>query len=1036
MIRVRLFQTLSWVLLVSPALAADVKPVSHECRFADTPPKIDGVADDAVWKSAQVIDKFTLPWLREKARPARTATKARLAWDREFLYFLAEMDDADLYADVTEHDGKTWDNDVFELFFKPAADKPGYYEFQVNAAGTVMDMFLPRREAGSYERFVKDGDFHLEAKVKLDGTLNQRTDRDRGWTVEGRLPWTDFLRTGGRPAPDEVWKFALCRYDYSVDFDGFELSTCAPLQIPSFHQHEDYADLKFVGPAKKADAGAAKVDGKTFDPHAALPKLTTSRVVGSPEPPSPYRTQRRYPKLKVDYPICVVHQPGSDRLWTISQDRAYSLTSIRRFVDSEDATETELLLPADNRVAYDLCFHPDFAKNGFVYVGHNRVKTEGTEGTETTEGTKKVDGVKHTIISRFTVNPKPPYEFDPHSETTIIEWPSDGHNGAAITFDHDGMMYVTSGDGTSDSDTNLRGQDLSKLTAKVLRLDVDHPAPGKMYSVPADNPFVGQPNVVPETWAYGLRNPWRMTTDHQTGHIWVGNNGQDLWEQVYFVRKGDNYGWSVYEGNHPFYLARQMGPSPHVKPALEHHHSESRSLTGGIVYYGQELPDLVGAYLYGDHSTGKIWGARHDGQKIVWHQELVDTPFHITGFGTDSHGELLVCDHAGNGDGGFHRLINAPVGEAAPDFPKRLSESGLFQSVKGHVTQPSLIPYSVNSPLWSDGSLKARFIASPGDNPKFDFTNSTKPWGLPNETVLVKSFGLEMVEGDAASQRWIETRFLTKQQNEWVGYSYLWNDDQTDAMLVAKEGVDREFTITTAQGTRKLPWHYPSRTECMVCHSRAAAFVLGLNTAQMNRDHDYGGGVVENQLSVLERLGLFQNQDWAGETRNRLRDDLKKSGLDDKAAGDKVATLTASRDQRGPARSDLLSFANDKYERLADPYDPNAKLEARAKSYLHANCAICHVEAGGGNAQMQLEFATALDKMKILNEPAHHDKFGLPHAKLIVPGHPERSVLLHRVSMRGRGQMPQLATTLVDKPAVEMLTEWIRQMAAGDAVAK
>ena len=212
--------------------------------------------------------------------------------------------------------------------------------------------------------------------------------------------------------------------------------------------------------------------------------------------------------------------------------------------------------------------------------------------------------------------------------------------------------------------------------------------------------------------------------------------------------------------------------------------------------------------------------------------------------------------------------------------------------------------------------------------------------------------------------------------------------------------------------------------------------MLGLNTAQMNRDHDYGGGIVENQLSVLERLGLFQNQDWAGETRNRLRDDLKKSGLDDKAAGDKVAALTASREQRGPARSDLLSFANDKYERLADPYDPGAKLEARAKSYLHSNCAICHVEAGGGNAQMQLEFATALDKMKVVNEVPYHDKFGLPDAKLIVPGHPERSVLLHRVSIRGRGQMPQLATTLVDKPAVEMLTEWIRQMEAKDAAVK
>ncbi len=731
-----------------------------------------------------------------------------------------------------------------------------------------------------------------------------------------------------------------------------------------------------------AVAAAADLDVKQFDPQAALPKLTMSRVVGSPEPPDPYRTQRRYPKLKVDFPIIVVHQPGSDRLWTITQDRSYSVTAIRRFADAEDVTETEVLLPADNRVAYDLCFHPDFVTNGYVYVGHNRPKTEG--------------GEKYSIISRFRVNPKPPYEFDPQSETTIIEWLSDGHNGAAITFGNDGMMYVTSGDGTSDSDTNLRGQDLSKLTAKVLRIDVDHPPAGKMYAIPADNPFIGKADVVPETWAYGLRNPWRMTTDRKTGHIWVGNNGQDLWEQVYFVRKADNYGWSVYEGSHPFYLARQMGPSSPVKPTLEHHHSESRSLTGGIVYYGRELPGLVGAYIYGDHSTGKIWGARHDGQKVIWHQELVDTPFHITGFGTDSQGELLVCDHAGNGDGGFHRLIPAPADEATQDFPKKLSDSGLFQSVKGHITHPSLVPYSVNSPLWSDGSFKARSIAIPGDNPKIDFT-ATKAWGFPNETVLVKSFGLEMVEGDSGSQRWIETRFLTKQQNEWIGYSYVWNDDQTDATLVAKQGLDREFTIKTVDGSRKLPWHYPSRTECMVCHSRAAAFVLGLSTPQMNRDHDYGGSV-QNQLSVLERLGLFPSV--GADDRQRLRDDPKK------------------------------------FERLADPYDPRETLEARAKSYLHSNCAICHVEAGGGNSQMQLEFATALDKMKIINEVPKHDKFAMPEARLIAPGHPEQSVLLHRMSIRGRGQMPQLATTLVDKPAVEMLTEWIKQMKATDVPAK
>ena len=223
------------------------------------------------------------------------------------------------------------------------------------------------------------------------------------------------------------------------------------------------------------------------------------------------------------------------------------------------------------------------------------------------------------------------------------------------------MLYVSSGDGSSDSDKNIRGQDLTHLTAKMLRIDIDHPADGKSYGIPPDNPFVGIPKVRPETWAYGLRNPWRITFDARTGQLWAGNNGQDLWEQVYLVRRGENYGWSLQEGTHPFYPSRTRGPTPITPPVAEHAHSEARSLTGGIVYYGQQLPELRGAYIYGDWSTGKIWGLRHDGGGVVWQQELADTTLAITGFGTDTHGEMLIVDHGG----GFYRL------ESAPGMPRR-----------------------------------------------------------------------------------------------------------------------------------------------------------------------------------------------------------------------------------------------------------------------------------------------------------------------------------------------------------------------------
>lgn len=241
------------LLRVDLALSAEGEPASFECRWADGEITINGKLDEPAWRNAQVIENFSLPWLGEAARPAKTATMARLLWDREKLYFFASMDDADLYADVKEHDGVTWENDVFELFFKPADDKPGYYEFQVNAAGSVMDMFIPRRGSGGYRRFKHDADFHIQAKVSLAGTLNRWQDHDTGWSVEGCIPWTDFARTGGRPNQGDAWKFALCRYDYSVEFEGPELSTCAPLRSkpPDFHHYEDYATLVFEGPVKR-----------------------------------------------------------------------------------------------------------------------------------------------------------------------------------------------------------------------------------------------------------------------------------------------------------------------------------------------------------------------------------------------------------------------------------------------------------------------------------------------------------------------------------------------------------------------------------------------------------------------------------------------------------------------------------------------------------------------------------------------------------------------------------------------------------------
>jgi glucose/arabinose dehydrogenase len=231
-----------------------------------------------------------------------------------------------------------------------------------------------------------------------------------------------------------------------------------------------------------------------------------SRVVGSPDPLPPYKVVRAFPNLTVKQPLSMTPEPGTDRLFILQHLNFWAgpgrLLAVR---DDQDTTMAQTLLDIDG-LAVGVAFHPDYKRTGYLYIG----LSGPLRGQE-----------KSTQVVRFTVGRRPPYRIDPDSRLLIIHWPSDGHDGGDLAFGSDGYLYVSSGDGSNDSDANLTGQTLNDLLGAVLRIDVDHPDRGRNYGVPKDTPFVDRPGARPELWAYGLRNPWRLSYDSTLAQLAV-----------------------------------------------------------------------------------------------------------------------------------------------------------------------------------------------------------------------------------------------------------------------------------------------------------------------------------------------------------------------------------------------------------------------------------------------------------------------------------------------------------------------------------
>ncbi|MFT5526796.1 MAG: putative repeat protein (TIGR03806 family), partial [Pirellulaceae bacterium] len=721
-------------------------------------------------------------------------------------------------------------------------------------------------------------------------------------------------------------------------------------------------------------------DDLSFDTNNRAP-WTGSRINGTPDPPPPYRTTVAFAHLKFEEPLAMTSAPGTDRLFVVER-----FGKVRSFANQRDVRQAEVLLDlGKDKPIYGLAFHPRFASNGYFYITYHVNPAE-----ETPRGTR---------VSRFQARGDDRLEAAPDSEQVIFEWPSGGHNGGCLKFGPDGYLYIGTGDSSGIADQLLNGQDLKTVSGAILRIDVDKVEKGTAYAIPQDNPFVKNDQARPEIWAYGLRQPWKFSFDRGNGDLWTGNVGQDLWEQIFLIQRGGNYGWSVMEGSHPFRPERTRGPAPFVAPIVEHDHAEFRSITGGFVYRGSRLPTLKGAYIYGDYDTGKIWMFRYDRKtkQVSEHRELFDSTLRLVGFGEDHDGELYLVDHM---RGLIFELVeNADAGRES-NFPRKLSQTGLFASVVDHRPAAGVIPYSVAAPQWTDGATKERFLALPG-NSQVAFDGITYPqpapgaphgWKFPDGAVAIETLSLELAPGQPKR---LETRILHYEQlaggedvgdQFWRGYTYVWNDEQTEATLLEDPlGRDRAFTIedaTAPNGKRQQTWHYPSRTECTVCHNMAAKYVLGINTRQMNRDYNYGHGSV-NQIETFRQLELFT---------------------------DKL-----------PAEPKTLP-------KLVDYRDTSHDLNQRARSYLHANCSHCHRKWGGGNGEFLLLGTVDLEKMGIANVKPAHGGFNIPGANVLTPGDPYRSVLFYRAAKLGPGRMPRLGSSVVDEAGVKLLHDWIAQL--------
>jgi uncharacterized repeat protein (TIGR03806 family) len=723
---------------------------------------------------------------------------------------------------------------------------------------------------------------------------------------------------------------------------------------------------------------------------------TTLRFPAQP-PVAGYSTVDAFPGLTFNQPLLIASPPGeTNRLFIgekpgriqVIPDRSAAIPTQLTFLDISARVN-----PSSEGGLLGLAFHPGYVTNGFFYVVY-------TLNTTTGRGTGF-----HVRLARFQVSDVDPNRALPESEVPLISQLHryDNHNAGDLHFGPDGYLYVAVGDEGGGGDPFLNSRVIDRdFFAAILRIDVDersgslpphdHPAVHGHYAIPPDNPFLGATRfdgreidpgqVRTEFYAVGLRNPWRFTFDSATGRLFCADVGQGAREEVNLIEAGGHYGWNYREGTLPF----RDTPPPDaqlIDPILDYPRAgdplfSGTSITGGIVYRGQRMAELHGDYVFGDWGSGNIWALGYDGTNVTDWTHLT-TGTGIVSFGHDPvNGDVLFTELT---TGRVRRLIQAgdPVGDP---LPPTLADTGAFSDLASLNPQAGVVPYEVNAPFWADHAVASRWFSVPDPATEIGF-NATGHWELPAGTVWIQHFDLDQVRGDPSTRRRVETQFLVRNAEGIYGLSYRWDDTQTNAHLVPEEGLTELFEIIEDGEARTQSWRYPSRSECLSCHTPHGGFALGFNTFQLNREEDYGQ-TRTNQLLALSQMGYF---------------------------------------------SEPLETVNE-LEAMVNPRDENAPVEERVRSYLAVNCSSCHQPAAPALGFWDARFSTELGQSGILDGRLVNDQ-GNPAFRVIKPGSVEESMIWRRIRELGPGHMPPVARSELDRESIALLEFWIQHLHPG-----